>query len=102
MCGRFSLGAMATTLTALFDLPTAPAWTPRYNIAPRQEALMVVHSPEGKGGNSSAAGASTSGVNPVQTRLHQPPLTVSRSCSGSDRPGDSFAPSSGSAEEPSL
>ncbi len=45
MCGRFSLGASATTLAAQFDLFGAPAWTPRYNIAPRQEVLVVVADP---------------------------------------------------------
>ena len=42
MCGRFSLGASATTLAAQFDLADLPAWTPRYNIAPTQEVLAVV------------------------------------------------------------
>ncbi len=32
MCGRFSLGADATTLAAQFNLFPAPAWTPRYNL----------------------------------------------------------------------
>ena len=42
MCGRFSLGADATTLVAQFDLFEAPAWTPRYNIAPTQPAPTIV------------------------------------------------------------
>jgi len=42
MCGRFSLGADAGTLAAQFDLFEAPAWTPRYNIAPTQEVLTVL------------------------------------------------------------
>jgi len=42
MCGRFSLGADAATLVAQFDLFEAPAWTPRYNIAPTQEAPTIV------------------------------------------------------------
>ncbi len=45
MCGRFSLGASAATLAAQFDLFEAPAWTPRYNIAPTQEVLVVVRHP---------------------------------------------------------
>jgi putative SOS response-associated peptidase YedK len=45
MCGRFSLGASAATLTAQFDLFEAPAWIPRYNIAPTQEVLVVVQDP---------------------------------------------------------
>ena len=45
MCGRFSLGTPATTLAAQFDLFEPPAWTPRYNIAPTQEVLVVVRDP---------------------------------------------------------
>jgi len=46
MCGRFSLGASATTLAAQFDLADLPAWTPRYNIAPAQEVLSVIRTPD--------------------------------------------------------
>ena len=42
MCGRVSLGADAATLAAQFDLFEAPAWTPRYNIAPTQPAPSIV------------------------------------------------------------
>lgn len=45
MCGRFSLGVDAKTLAAQFDLFETPAWTPRYNIAPTQEILVVVQDP---------------------------------------------------------
>ncbi len=45
MCGRFSLGASATTLVAQFNLFEALPWTPRYNIAPTQEVLVVVQNP---------------------------------------------------------
>ncbi len=45
MCGRFSLGASATTLVAQFDLFETPTWTPRYNIASTQEVLVVVWDP---------------------------------------------------------
>ncbi len=45
MCGRFSLGADATTLASQFSLFEAPPWTPRYNIAPTQEVLVVVQDP---------------------------------------------------------
>ena len=41
MCGRFTLGATAATLAAQFDLANVPTWTPRYNIAPTQEVLVV-------------------------------------------------------------
>jgi putative SOS response-associated peptidase YedK len=46
MCGRFSLGADAATLASQFNLFEAPAWTPRYNIAPTQEVFVVVRTPE--------------------------------------------------------
>jgi putative SOS response-associated peptidase YedK len=36
MCGRFGLGASATTLAAQFDLADLPAWSPHYNFAPAQ------------------------------------------------------------------
>ena len=42
MCGRFTLGATATDLDAQFTLATVPPWTPRYNIAPTQEVLVVL------------------------------------------------------------
>jgi len=44
MCGRFRLGASVTTLTclALFE---PPPWSPRYNISPTQEVLIVVQDP---------------------------------------------------------
>ncbi len=45
MCGRFSLGADATTLASQFNLFEAPSWSPRYNIAPTQEVLVVVQDP---------------------------------------------------------
>jgi putative SOS response-associated peptidase YedK len=48
MCGRFSLGAAATTLAAQFDLSDLPEWVPRYNLAPTQDTLTVLRlSPEG-------------------------------------------------------
>ena len=47
MCGRFSLGADATALAAQFDLFEVPPWTPRYNVAPTQEVLVVVKDPTG-------------------------------------------------------
>ncbi len=46
MCGRFTLGVDATTLAAQFGLFEPPAWTPRYNIAPTQEVLVVVRPSE--------------------------------------------------------
>ena len=46
MCGRFSLGTPGSVLAAQFDLFEAPAWTPRYNIAPTQDVLVVVRRPE--------------------------------------------------------
>jgi putative SOS response-associated peptidase YedK len=46
MCGRLSLGPSAAVVVDLFELPEAPAWTPRYNIAPTQEVLSVVRQPD--------------------------------------------------------
>ncbi len=46
MCGRFSLGVSATQLIDLFNLTEIPTWGPRYNIAPTQEVLVVVKTPE--------------------------------------------------------
>ncbi len=45
MCGRFTLSASATALVEQFDLANLPNWTPRYNIAPTQEALTVAMLP---------------------------------------------------------
>ncbi|MFI5341469.1 MAG: SOS response-associated peptidase [Candidatus Methylomirabilales bacterium] len=45
MCGRFSLGVDASILAAQFDLFETSPWTPRYNIAPTQEVLVVVQDP---------------------------------------------------------
>lgn len=45
MCGRFSLGTPATTLAAQFELFEVPAWAPRYNIAPTQQAPTVLRAP---------------------------------------------------------
>jgi len=48
MRGLFTLGATASTLAAQFDLASVPTWTPRYNIAPTQEVLVVLQpSPQG-------------------------------------------------------
>lgn len=41
MCGRYSLRASPDELLEHFDLLTAPAWEPRYNIAPTQESGVV-------------------------------------------------------------
>jgi putative SOS response-associated peptidase YedK len=42
MCGRFGLGASATTLLGQFNVQEGFAWTARYNLAPSQEVLTVV------------------------------------------------------------
>lgn len=41
MCGRFSLRASPDELLEHFDLMTAPAWEPRYNVAPTQDVGIV-------------------------------------------------------------
>ncbi len=47
MSGRFYLTASAAELRKQFRVEKAPAWTPRYNIAPTQGSLIVVA--DGKG-----------------------------------------------------
>lgn len=41
VCGRFTLATPAETLAAHFELASAPALQPRYNIAPTQPVLTV-------------------------------------------------------------
>lgn len=41
MCARFSLATPAEDVAKLFGLDDAPEWTPRYNIAPTQDVLVV-------------------------------------------------------------
>lgn len=41
MCGRFSLRASPDELLEHFDLMNAPAWEPRYNVAPTQNVGTV-------------------------------------------------------------
>ena len=45
MCGRFSLVTSASTLAGHFALIETRPWSPRYNIAPTQEVLIVVQDP---------------------------------------------------------
>lgn len=47
MCGRFALTASEQELYEQFHLTTRPTWTPRYNIAPTQEVLVVRSTPAG-------------------------------------------------------
>jgi putative SOS response-associated peptidase YedK len=42
MCGRFSLGASATTLIGHFNVQESLAWNSRYNLAPSQEVFTIV------------------------------------------------------------
>lgn len=46
MCGRFTLHASAASLTDYFGLATCPEFTPRYNIAPTSDVLVIRHRPE--------------------------------------------------------
>ena len=41
MCGRYSLSVPTDVLARVFGLASVPAWKPRYNIAPSQEAPVV-------------------------------------------------------------
>ena len=45
MCGRFSLAAPGQLWFEIFGLSEPPAWAPRYNIAPTQEAPTVASLP---------------------------------------------------------
>ena len=48
MCGRYSLSVSPDDLAAAFDLQEFPSFhEPRYNIAPTQEAPVLVRAPEG-------------------------------------------------------
>jgi putative SOS response-associated peptidase YedK len=46
MCGRFSLGTFATTLARQCNLADLLGWSPRYNIAPTQQVLTVLRTPD--------------------------------------------------------
>lgn len=48
MCGRFTLSTPADVVGELFGLATAPALTPRYNIAPSQGVAVVRAAGEGR------------------------------------------------------
>ena len=41
MCGRINLRASPTELAEFFDLFRKPEWTPRYNLGPSQQILVV-------------------------------------------------------------
>ena len=41
MCGRFTLASAPQALMELFELHRLPGLTPRYNIAPSQDAPVV-------------------------------------------------------------
>lgn len=45
MCGRYVLYGPPSRLTKQFDLESCPAITPRYNIAPSSQVLVVRHRP---------------------------------------------------------
>ena len=48
MCGRYSLTVTPEELAAAFELSETPSFhTPRYNVAPTQDAPIVVRAPEG-------------------------------------------------------
>lgn len=46
MCGRFALDAPSTRVAEKFSLADCPLLTPRYNIAPASDILVVRHRPE--------------------------------------------------------
>ena len=53
MCGRASLTASPEELEEAFELASAPALTPRYNIAP-SEPMLIVRAAGGGGGREAA------------------------------------------------
>jgi putative SOS response-associated peptidase YedK len=46
MCGRFTLHSPAPLVTEHFGLAACPEFTPRYNIAPTSDVLVIRHKPE--------------------------------------------------------
>lgn len=41
MCGRFALNVTAADLTHVFDVPVPEDWSPRFNVAPSQDVLVL-------------------------------------------------------------
>jgi len=48
MCGRYSLGVSPARIAEVFELSDEPEFQPRYNIAPTQDAPVIVALPEGR------------------------------------------------------
>jgi putative SOS response-associated peptidase YedK len=48
VCGRYTLSTPADLVAELFELDAAPELTPRYNIAPSQEAAVVRKGADGR------------------------------------------------------
>ena len=49
MCGRFTMTTPADVIAELFELSACPPLAPRYNIAPTQDVLAVIHEqPQGR------------------------------------------------------
>jgi putative SOS response-associated peptidase YedK len=48
MCGRYTLGVSPARIAEVFALTDEPALAPRYNIAPTQDAPILVTTPEGR------------------------------------------------------
>lgn len=47
MCGRFAFFSPAEAITAAFGLQVPQLFTPRYNIAPTQDAMTLLRNPDG-------------------------------------------------------
>lgn len=47
MCGRFNLWASPAELAEFFELFREPEWTPRYNLGPMQQILVIRKKPDG-------------------------------------------------------
>jgi putative SOS response-associated peptidase YedK len=48
MCGRYTLGVPPARIAEVFELSEEPELSPRYNIAPSQDAPVVVATPAGR------------------------------------------------------
>jgi putative SOS response-associated peptidase YedK len=46
MCGRFTLHVPTPRVTEYFDLASCPEFSPRYNIAPTSNVLVIRHRPD--------------------------------------------------------
>ncbi len=65
MCGRYTLATPVDVLVDELELQAAPEVTPRYNIAPTQESLIVVRSGDARSARKARWGFGTEGGRPM-------------------------------------